>query len=193
MHVRFSTSYRMPVIDDHEGQTVAELGQILIHADTGKVEGFFVDMKTGFSRDMHFLHVMDILRWGTAVSISSTDVLSHPDDLIRLQPLLNDPRTFLGQRILTESGSVVGRCKDVQFSTDTWMVEWIFPKKFWKWGVALPVTEVIEVTDRAIIVKDAVEPAEAVTAEEPASVIENITELAETGLQNPTTFKKDSL
>lgn len=185
MHVRFSTSIGMAITDETDGQVLAELGYPLIHADSGKVEGFFVTMKVGFSSDVHFLSVMDILRWGTSIAVRSADVLTHPDELIRLQELLNDERTFLGQKIITESGLVLGRCKDVQFSTDSWMIEWLFPKKLMKWGVALPVTEVIEVTPQAIIVKDS---ADAVPEpmEEPASVIENITEIAESGLQQPT-------
>jgi sporulation protein YlmC with PRC-barrel domain len=97
---------------------------------------------------------MDISRWGTRLYVRNADVIAPADDRIRLQALLEDNRTVLGQKIVTESGVRVGRCKDVQINTDSMHIEWIFPKKCLRWGVALPVSEVIEVTVAAIIIKD---------------------------------------
>lgn len=60
---------------------------------------------------------------------------------------------MLNQRIRTESGTSLGRCRDVQFNTDTMHIEWIFPRKWFRWGMALPVSDIIEVRNDAIIVK----------------------------------------
>ena len=73
---------------------------------------------------------------------------------IRLQSMLSDRRTVLGQRIATESGRALGVCRDVQFNTETFLIEWLFPKRFFRWGIALPVAEVKEITPRAIIIRD---------------------------------------
>jgi sporulation protein YlmC with PRC-barrel domain len=101
-----------------------------------------------------FLASIDILRFSTRVYVRDRDMLSPAEDRVRLQPLLEDGRTVLGQKIQTESGITIGTCKDVQFDTSHFLVEWIFPKKLWKWGVAIPVSEILEVRKEAIIVRN---------------------------------------
>lgn len=127
---------------------------ILIVPDTGKIEGFYVNVSGILGWETMYCSAIDIVRWGTRVYINSRDSLAAPADRIRLQALLEDPRTVLGQRIRSEAGHILGRCKDVQFNTDSMHIEWIFPRKWWRWGVALPVSDIIEVRNEAIIVKN---------------------------------------
>ena len=124
------------------------------------------------------------------MSIRSADVLGPVDDRVRLAPLLRDPRTFLHQNIRTKNGRSLGTCRDVQFSTKSWRVEWIFPKKFFRWGVALPLSEVIEVTTAAIIVKGTEATASDVLKDEP-SILEEVSEVAEKGVPRPSTMAND--
>jgi len=143
----------LPVIEDGGDAVLGLVSGILIHPDTGKVEGFFVHSVL-HSGEPLFVSFLDILRWGTRIYVRSADVLAPSHDRIRLQPLLEDSRTVLGQHIFTESGMSLGRCKDVQFNTESMHIEWIFPRKFFRWGVALSVAEIIEVQLKGIIVKN---------------------------------------
>ena len=162
MHLRFSTCIGTPVLEEGFEHTVGLLSGILIHPDTGKIEGFLVHVLG--AGDL-FMSSLDVSRWGTRIYIRSTDVLSPAEDRIRLQPLLDDPRSILGQKIRTESGTSLGRCQDIQFNTDVMHVEWLFPRKWFHFGVALPISDVVEVTPAAIIVKDPVVKAEAESQE----------------------------
>lgn len=153
MHLRFSSCIGLPIIEDGGDTVLGLVSGILIHPDTGKVEGFFVHSILHSSEPL-FVSFIDIIRWGTRAYVRSADVLSPPHDRIRLQPLLEDSRTVLGQRIFTESGVSLGRCKDVQFNTESMHIEWIFPRKLFRWGVALSVAEIIEVQQKGIIVKN---------------------------------------
>jgi sporulation protein YlmC with PRC-barrel domain len=146
MHVRFSSCIGTPVLEEGGDTTLGLLSGILIHPDTGKIEGFLVG-------DL-FCSSMDIVRWGTRVYLRDANVLAPPEDRIRLQSLLQDPRTVLGQKIRTEAGVKLGRCSDVQFNTDMMHIEWLFPRKFFRWGIALPVSDILEVTAAAIVVRD---------------------------------------
>ncbi len=181
MQARFSISLGLPVSAEDTGDTLGELAGIAIHPDTGKVEGFYVSMPAGFfSSEALFLGSSDILHWGTIITIRTRSVLSPPEDFLRLQALFEDERSFLGQAIKTESGKYIGYCGDVQFDTDHFIVEWIFPKKFFQWGIALPVSEIVEVKKEAIIIRDpspAPELAEA-PAEEKSSLIPSLPEVA---------------
>ncbi|MBI3331676.1 hypothetical protein HYZ99_01820 [Candidatus Peregrinibacteria bacterium] len=179
MHVRFSTCIGFPVTEDGTEEHLGSLIGILIHPDTGKVEGFFVRRAGLFGSDQLFLSTMDILRWGMRVDIRSEDALSTVDEHIRLQPLLLDRRPVLGQKIRTESGLKIGTCRDVQFDTRHFVLEWLFPKKFFRWGTPLPLVSVSEVRRDAIIIRDVLAKEPSAPAEAGAPLIPQFPEVAE--------------
>jgi len=154
-----------------DNSVIGLLSGILIHPDTGAIEGFFLH-----SRMSLFVSSLDISRWGTRVYVRNADVVAPIEDRIRLQPLLEDTRTVLGQKILSESGTRLGRCKDIQFNTDTMHIEWIFPRKLFRWGVALPVSEILEVRPDAIVVKDRLKAEPQVRSREKPSSYTDISE-----------------
>lgn len=140
----------MQVIADHSGDSVGRVTGIFLHPDTGKVEGLFVWAPAG----EQFLGVLDIAHWGRSIVVRDEDVLAPLHDRVRLAALWDEGRTVLGQRILTESGRVLGRCADVQFETDTFRVEWLFPKRWWRWKRPIPVGLVLEVRPDAVVVRE---------------------------------------
>ncbi len=116
----------------------------------------------------------DIVAWGAYIHIQSSERLSPPGELIRLTPFLEDPRTFLGQKICVEkSNRVLGVCTDIQFDTRHLAVEWIFPRKWFVTRQPIAASEIIEVTEEAIVVRDSLramrEPAP--KAEEPVAAM----------------------
>jgi sporulation protein YlmC with PRC-barrel domain len=147
-------------------EAIGVLSGMLLNPDTGAVEGFFVRSPGFFGGSSSFLPSLDILRWGLRIIIRDQSSFCDPNDIIRLQPLLDGSRPMLGQSILTESGVRLGRCADVQFSTKSFRIEWLFPKKFFRWGTPIATSQIVEVTEDAIIVKNSVAPIEVKVAEE---------------------------
>lgn len=144
---------------------------ILIHPDRGSVEGFFVRVPAFLHSVELFLPSIDILHWGSRVRVRSAEALSPLEDLVRLRDLFHEGRPMLGQRILTEGGVKIGRCADVQFDTKKFRLEWLFSRKWLRWGRALPVTCIIIVRPDAIIVQDSILLPEVATG---PSVLETI-------------------
>src|SRR5665213_4361316 len=144
MHVRYSTMIGMALTEDGADDAVGSIAGILLHPVELKVEGFFVSAKP-LSSEPLFLAVHDILHLGNRVRVRSTDVLSPADERVRLLPLLEDPRTVLGQKMVTQSGRIIGRCRDVQYETKTFQLEWLFPKRFFRWQVPIPRTSIVQV------------------------------------------------
>lgn len=144
-----------PVYEESSPEPLGTLSGIVIHPDTGAVEAFWVHIRN-FLENRHLLLLpMDILHWGNRIFIRTADVLAEAEDVLRLQPLLDQQRPVLGQMIRTVSGKTLGRCGDVQFDSRHFRVEWLFPKKlFFRWGTPIPVTQIQEITKEAIIVKD---------------------------------------
>lgn len=158
MHVRASMCRGMPVVDDGTQETVALLGDPVIDPDTGIIQGFFV--VTMLSRGAFFLQTQDIVGWGIQVHLRSADRLAPPEDIVRLQRLFKDGRTILGQVIRTkDSGGTMGRCDDVQFNTHHFTLEWLFPRKFFMYRQPVSVTDIIEVTQEAVLVNGPLRPA----------------------------------
>lgn len=158
MRARFSRSVGLPVIEEDTGELIGTISGMLLHPDTGVVEGFFVHAQIPFSPVHPFLLCNDILHWGTRISIRHRDVLASVEDVIRLRELLEKPRPILGQIMVTEGGTTLGRCRDVQFSTKDFRLEWLFPKKFFRWGIPVPASQIIEVKRDAIIIKETAIP-----------------------------------
>ncbi len=177
MHVRLSLCLGFPVVDDDTQAVLGTLSGALLHPDTGKIEGFFIRRKRFMKTEDVFLSTMDIKRWGLRISVRNAEVLGPVDDRVRLQPILEDGRTILGQTILTDTGRRLGVCRDLQFDTAHFMAEWLFPKSLWKWGTALPISSVIEVTREAVIVRDPATPVTEVKEANPG-ILEKMPEAA---------------
>jgi sporulation protein YlmC with PRC-barrel domain len=159
MHVRFSTCLGLPVVAEDSEEALGTLSGIVLHPDTGKVEGFFVRVSRFLAAEELFLSSMDITRFGLRVGVRERDVLAPAGDFLRIQPLLSEERTILGQVIRTASGRVIGRCRDIQFETKSMHLTWLFPRRWFKWGTPISVREVLEVRPDAIIVRDPASPA----------------------------------
>ena len=178
MHRRFSSllghSIHAEDTDEHVGAVVG----ICIDPDTGRVEGFHVLIPGFLQLKTLFLSSADVLRYGTSVHIASGDRIAPISDWIRLEHLEYTLRTVYRQRMVTESGRTLGRVADVQFNTDTSMLEWIFPRRFFRYGTPLPVSEIVEVTDAAVVVKDQIR-VEGEPIHDEADVFDIVSELTE--------------
>src|SRR3989338_8257198 len=153
MHVRFGSCIGMDVMVEGTSDVLGQIAGILINPDTAAIEGFF--LYGGQARNQPlFLAAADIVRFGTAVMVSDSVAVAPAEDRVRLRPLLEGKRPVLGQRIRTEQGRNLGVSRDVQFTTRAMRVEWLFPKRLWRWGVALPATVVVKITPAAIIVQN---------------------------------------
>lgn len=180
MHARYSIVVGTPVVDAESEELLGTIAGILIHPDTAKVEGFFVTIPGFFRRDSLFLSSLDILRWGTRVTVRHADVLSPLEDLVRLQSLASEHRPVLGQRMVTETGVVLGTCADVQFDTASFLTEWLFPRAWWgRESPPIPVSQVLEVRPDAIVIREPSTPVpEAKEEQAPVGLLPQMPEAA---------------
>lgn len=162
MHVRFSTLIGLPVFAENEEMIVGYVSSLLIHPDTGAVEGLFVFGGSIWSMEELFLSSMDIVQWGMTIKIRRAEQLSPIEDVLRVQELLQDERSVLHQRIVGDTSKTdLGVCRDVQIDTDALMIEWIYPRTWFRWRRPIAKTSIIEITPEYILVRDGTAPAEA--------------------------------
>ncbi len=102
-----------------------------------------------------FLSVHDILRIGLVITVRDSERLAPPEDVLRVMSIVDEKCPVIGQRIVTKNTKrVLGTCMDVQFDTVTFMLEWLFPRKWFRLQTPLPASEILEVTPEAIIVRE---------------------------------------
>lgn len=166
MHVRYSMSRGMPLVDDRSDDLLATVSGIFLHPDLGKVEGLFVRTQAGDG----FLSVNDIAHWGRSIVVRDIDAIGPLDERVRLSALWNEGRTILGQRIVTEAGMIVGTCADVQFETETFRIEWLFPRRWFRWKRPIPAGAIIEVRPDAVCVREPEIPAGPAAAADQAAM-----------------------
>lgn len=173
MHVRFSIVRGTPVVDEQTQTMLGTISGILLQPDTGNVVGFFV-RGAGQGEEL-FLAAIDILSWGTKVHVRDQDRLTEPAELVRIKALLESPRPILGQPIITQRAKrTLGTCIDVQFDTRHFQMEWLFPRKLFMEGRPVPASDIIEVTAKAVIVREPLKPRNALAeelAEAPAKIL----------------------
>lgn len=156
MHVRLSTSLGTPVVAEDGEEQIGSLAGAVVHPDLGTIEGFYVGRPGFLGRGEElFLPAMDVLHWGHRIRVRSEDALVPLEDIVRLHALAGEGRTVIGQQIVTESGVSLGTCRDIQFETKTFRLEWIFPKKWLRFRTEIPASSIIEVRPDAIVVRDA--------------------------------------
>ena len=176
MHIRLSMAIGLSIVDDHTDEELGNLSTILVHPETGMVEGILVRIPHLFRSEEFFVSAIDVVHWGAHIRVSGADALSPLEERVRLQAFVDEGRTLLDQKILTEGGAVLGTCKDVQFNTKTFQLEWLFPRKFLRWALAVPASSIIEVKPEGVIVRETALP---ISTEE-TPVIKAIEELAKT-------------
>ncbi|OGJ57303.1 hypothetical protein A3H22_00255 [Candidatus Peribacteria bacterium RIFCSPLOWO2_12_FULL_55_15] len=152
MHVRLSTCFGMALVVAETQERLGTLQSLLIHPDTGAIEGicFFVGGMMG--REEHCVQTLDIVHWGLRIDVRSAEAAGPLEECVRFQDILREGRMVLGQRILTEGGRSLGWCRDIQFDTERFQVEWLFPRQWFRWGRPLPLAAILEVRPDAIVV-----------------------------------------
>lgn len=164
MHLLRSHAIGTEVIDDTDHQIQGRVADFLMDPDRGVIVAVLVARP--FSPHPIALLSQDIVAWGNRIHIRDAEVMGPLDEVVRLQSLIADRRTIVGQRIRTKSGIVLGKCVDIQFRTDTFDIEWVFPRRFLRRELALPASDILEVTEEAVIVKDQGPRGEEAVAEE---------------------------
>lgn len=166
MHLRFSTCVGLPILAEDTEEFLGTIGGILIHPDRSTVEGFFVRRPGLLRTSGLFLSSQDITRFGRRILVRDAERVAPAEEYLRIAPLLADPRTVLGQRIRTESGAPLGRCRDVQFENTTMRLTWIFPRRLLRWREPIAARQILEIRREAIIVRDPPAPVMERTMEE---------------------------
>jgi sporulation protein YlmC with PRC-barrel domain len=145
------------------GAPVAVVEAAIINPNNLYIEGWFV--KENRKKDSLILlsnDIRDVLPQGFA--INDQEVLSPPEELIRLKEVLDLNFKLLHLKVISESGKGYGKVSDYAFETANFFVQKIYAgqsivKNLSGGSLSIDRSQIIEVTDRRIVIEDPSEEA----------------------------------
>lgn len=140
------------------GRPVATTTSAIINPNNLKIEGWYVADR--FHKNPLVLlgsDVRDLLPEG--IVINDHEVLSPPEELVRLQPVLELDFELIGKPVTTSSGKNLGKTSDYAVDSSSLFVKKLYAaqplvKSFSGGALSIDRTQIVEITTRRIIVDD---------------------------------------
>lgn len=137
---------------------VATVTAPIINPNNLKIEGFYCQDR--FDKNLLVLlyqDIRDILPQGYVVN--DHDVLSDPDDLVRLKDVIKLDFELIGKPVVTLSKEKVGKVSDYAADTETMYVQKIYIsqsilKSLTGGSLSIDRTQINEITPRRIIINE---------------------------------------
>lgn len=145
------------------GAPVASVGQPIFNPNNLKIEGFYCeDIFNKSQLVLLYQDIREMLPQGFVVD--DIDTLVQPDELIRLKDILDLNFQLIGKQVETQSKDKVGKVSDYATEIETMYVQKIYAsqsvlKSLTSGQLSIDRSNIIEITNRRIIINDLLKPA----------------------------------
>jgi uncharacterized protein YrrD len=162
-----------PILSLRTGAAVGTALRPIINPNNLKIEGFYAQDR--FQKGQVILLAQDIrdsLPQGFVVD--DHDVLTSPDELVRLKDVLELDFNLMDKPVVTAKKKRLGKINDYAVESETLYIQKLYVsqsllKSFTGGQLSIDRDQVIEITNRRIVVKDPLQPKKAqATATAPA-------------------------
>lgn len=167
--LKLSKSFLLqPVVSLRTGAPIARVDSAIINPNNLKIEGFYcMDF---YSKEMLVLltqDIRDIVREG--VVVDDHDVLTEASELIRLQSVIKISFELVGKTVYTDKKQKLGKVSDYASDDQSLYIQKLYVerpilKSFHTGQLSIDRDQVIEITNRKIIVKDPLQPTKGLPA-----------------------------
>lgn len=160
-----------PILSLRSGTPVAWSTMAIINPKNLKIEGFYcVDSMDQATLVLLDQDIREMSRQG--IIIDDHDVLVEPEDLVRLRDVLEAGFELYKKAVETVDNVKVGKVNDYAVETSSMYVQKLYVSQpIWKnltgGSLSIDRSQIIEVTDKRIIINELLQPTRA-TAAEPA-------------------------
>lgn len=144
------------------GGQVATTTQPVINPNNLKIEGFYCDDRFE-SKQLVLLtqDIRDFVHHGFL--INDHEVLCEPNELVRLKPILKLQFALIGKPVVTVSKKRLGKVNDFAVDDQAMYVQKIYVgqsllKSFTGGQLSIDRGQIVEITDRKIVVQDPLQP-----------------------------------
>jgi len=157
-----------PVMSLRTGTQVATATKPIINPNNLKIEGFYcIDRFNNSQLILLQQDIRDIIPQGFV--INDHEVLSEPEELIRIQDLLDLNFELLGKQVETVSKDKVGKVGDYAVEVTSMSIQKIYAtqsilKSFTGGSLSIDRSQVNEITNKRVIINDLAQTAPASAA-----------------------------
>jgi len=155
------TLTNIPVMSLRTSGMVATAVEPIINPNNLKIEGWYcIDQFSKSSLILLSKDIRDIVPQGLA--IDDYDRLSDPGDLIRLKEILDLKFGLIGKPVVSDTKRKVGKVNDYAVDTLTFFINKLYVsqpvyRNLSGGQLSIDRTQIIEITNRQIVVRDATE------------------------------------
>ncbi len=146
------------VLSLRTGGIIAQISGPIINPDNLKIEGFYcIDRFEKKQLILLYQDIRDILSKGFVVN--DHDVLSEPEDLVRLKKVIDLNFDLLGKQVATTAKQKIGKVSDYAVETETMYIQKIYVaqsilKSFTGGALSIDRNQVVEITPRRVIINE---------------------------------------
>jgi len=147
-----------PILSLRTGTVIGQTITPVINPDNLKIEGFYAqDYASRKQLILLSQDIRDVLPQGLVVN--DQEVLTEPDELVRLHRLLETHFELLGKPVVTTSRDKVGKVSDFSTEVETMYIQKIYVtqslfKNFTGGNLGVDRSQIVEITDKRIIIND---------------------------------------
>lgn len=151
-----------PILSIRTGSTVAWTTEAIINPHVLKIEGFHCrDSVDGRQFVLLYQDIREYSRRGFI--IDDHDVLSEPDELVRLQNVLKLNFQLLKKPVVTTNKEKIGRVNDYAVETATMYVQKLYvSQSLWRslvrGSLSVDRSQIVEITAKRIIINELLQP-----------------------------------
>lgn len=150
-----------PVLSLRTGGVVAYAEDIIMNPNNLKVEGLYCEDR--FNKELKVLLTQDIREIiSKGLIVDDYEVLAEQEELIRLQDVIDLQFELIGKTVITNKKRRLGKVADFSLDNTSFYVQKLYVSQSMlrKLGGSLSIdrSEIIEVTDKKIVVKDPLKP-----------------------------------
>lgn len=148
-----------PILSLRTGASVGSTLAPIINPNNLKIEGWHAEDRFDKRRGVLLAQdIRDVLVQGFVVN--DHDAITDPHELIRLEKLLQINFELIGKPVITNHKNRVGKVADYSFDKDSFMIQKLYIaesvfKNFSGGTRLIDRSQIVEVTDRKIIVREA--------------------------------------
>jgi uncharacterized protein YrrD len=151
-----------PVMSLRTNSQVATASQAIINPNNLQIEGFYCVDSLDRKKQLILLpkDIRDVISAG--LIINDHGDLAEREDLVRLNKIINLHFDLIGKRIKTQSKKRLGKVVDFAVDPETMKIQKIYAsqslvKNFMGGTLSIDRSQIVEITNKDIVVQDAVE------------------------------------
>ncbi len=147
-----------PLLSLRTGTQVGIVQAPLVNPNNLKIEGFYChDDESRRQLILVAQDIRDVLPQG--IVVNDQDVLTEPEELVRLKDIMAENFELIGKHVETTDKTKLGKVSDYAVETSSMYIQKIYVsqsifKNFSGSNLGIDRTQIVEITDKKIVVQD---------------------------------------